>query len=211
MLVIRVMNSRLPHPFTCIVSSPTGSGKSVSMLKLIEHARKIISPPPERILFCYGEYQQIFDNFPGVEFHDGLSEVSSFDGKKRTLLVMDDLMTSTDNRVVDIFTKNSHHRNLSVVYLTQDIFYQNKQTRTLSLNSHYIVLFKNARDATQVSNLAHQMYPGKSAFMIEAFKNAMSAPYGYLLIDLKQETDDKLRLRTGIFPGDVQYVYLRME
>ena len=29
-----------------------------------------------------------------------------------------------------------------------------------------------------------------------------------ILIDIKQETDDKLRLRTGIFPGDVQYVYL---
>ena len=45
--------------------------------------------------------------------------------------------------------------------------------------------------------------------MIEAFKKETSVPYGYLLIDLKQETDDKLRLRTGIFPGVVQYVYLR--
>ena len=45
--------------------------------------------------------------------------------------------------------------------------------------------------------------------MIEAFQNATSAPYVYLLIDLKQETDDKLRLRTGIFPEDEQYVYLR--
>ena len=122
---------------------------------------------------------------------------------------MDDLMTSTDDRMVDIFTKISHHRNLSVVYLTQNLFYKNKQTRTLSLNSHYIVLFKHARDATQVANLARQMYPGKSTFMIEALKNATSAPYGYLLIDLKQETDDKLRLRAGIFPGDVLYVYLR--
>ena len=121
---------------------------------------------------------------------------------------MDDLMTSTDDRVEDIYTKISHHRNLSIVYLTQNIFYKIKQTRTLSLNSHYIFLFKNARDATQVANLARQMYPGKSAFMIEAFKNATSAPYGYLLIDFKQETDDKLRLRTGIFPGDVQYVFI---
>ena len=79
----------------------------------------------------------------------------------------------------------------------------------MSLNSHYIVLFKIARDTTQVDNLVRQMYPGKSAFMIEAFKIATSAPYGYLLIYLKQEIDDKLRLRTGIFPGDVQYVYLR--
>ena len=74
---------------------------------------------------------------------------------------MDDLMTSTDDRVVDIFTKISHHRNLSVVYLTQNLFYKNKQTRTLSLNSHYIVLFKNARDATEVANLARQMYQVK--------------------------------------------------
>ena len=57
--------------------------------------------------------------------------------------------------------------------------------------------------------MARQMYPGKSALMIEAFKNATSAPYGYLLIDQKQETDDKLRLRTAIFSEDVQYVYLR--
>ena len=102
---------------------------SVFTLKLIEHAQEVISPPPERILFCYSEYQKIFDNYPEVEFHDGLPGVSSFDGKKRTLLVMDDLMTSTVDRVVDIFTKISQHRNLSVVYLTQNLFYKNKQTR----------------------------------------------------------------------------------
>ena len=111
--------------------------------------------------FCYGEYQKIFHNYPGIEFREGLPEVSSFDGKKRTPIVMDDLMTRTDDRVVDIFTKISHHRNLSVVYLTQTLFYKNKQTRTLSLNSHYIVLFKNTRVATQLANLARLMYSGK--------------------------------------------------
>ena len=75
--------------------------------------------------------------------------------------MMDDLMTSTNDSVVDIFTKISHHRNVSVVYLNQNLFYKNKQTRTLSLNSHYIVLLKNARDETQVANLARQMYPAK--------------------------------------------------
>ena len=78
------MDSRLAHPFTCIGSVPTGSGKYVFTLKLIEHAREIISPSPERILFCYGEYQKIFDGYTGVEFHDGLPDLSSSDGKKRT-------------------------------------------------------------------------------------------------------------------------------
>ena len=53
------------------------------------------------------------------------------------------------------------------------------------------------------------MYAGKSAFMMEAFKNATSAPYGYLLFDLKQETTEKLRLTTGLFPGDDLFVYVK--
>ena len=40
-----------------------------------------------------------------------------FNGKSRALLALDDLMTSTDDRVVDLFTKISYHRNLSIVYL----------------------------------------------------------------------------------------------
>ena len=199
----------MQHPFTCIVSGPTGSGKSVFTFKLIEHSEQVIIPPPERIMYCYGEYQKVFDNYSSVEFHDVLPDLVTFDGKSRTLLVLDDLMTSTDDRVVDLFTKISHHRNLSVVYLTQNIFYKNKKSRTLSLNSHYLVLFKHARDASQVANLVRQMYSWKSALMIEAFKNATSAPYGYLLIDLKQETDDQLRLRSGHFPGDDLFVYVR--
>ena len=37
------------------------------------------------------------------------------------------------------------------MYLTQNIFPKNKPSRTLSLNSHYLVLFKNAREALQVA------------------------------------------------------------
>ena len=86
----------MQHPFTCIVSGPTGSGKSVFTLKLIEHTQQVITPPPERIMYCYGEYQKVFDNYSNVEFHDGLLDLITFDGKSRTLLVLDDLMTSAD-------------------------------------------------------------------------------------------------------------------
>ena len=105
------MSTNMQHPFTSIASGPTGSGKSVATLKLIEQAQQVI----ERIMYCYGEYQKVFDNYSNVEFHDGLPHLITFDGKSRTI---DDLMTSTDDRVLDLFTKISHHRNLSVVYLT---------------------------------------------------------------------------------------------
>jgi hypothetical protein len=53
------------------------------------------------------------------------------------------------------------------------------------------------------------MYPGKSKFVVEALKDATKNPYGYLLIDLKPETDERYRIRTNIFPDDDrQYVYV---
>ena len=79
----------------------------------------------------------------------------------------------------------------------------------MSLNAHYLVIFKNPRDQNQLATLARQMYPGKSKFLIEAFGDATSQPYGYLLIDLKPDTEERLRIRTNIFPDDTQIVYVR--
>ena len=79
----------------------------------------------------------------------------------------------------------------------------------MNLNTHYLVLFKNPRDANQVATLARQMYPGKSKFVLEAFEDATKEPYGYLLIDLKPETDERYRIRTNVFPDDErQYAYV---
>jgi hypothetical protein len=189
------------------VAGPTGSGKSVFTFRLITEADSLITPPPEKIVYCYGEYQEIFKNFPHVTFNEGLPDVSQFDGKKRTLLILDDLMSKANDDVSDIFTKISHHRNVSVIFLTQNLFYKSKQSRTMSLNSHYLVLFKNPRDALQVATLGRQMYPNNNKFLVEAFKDATDKPHGYLLLDLRADTLEKFRVRTNIFAGEVQNVY----
>jgi hypothetical protein len=200
------MDPRWKHPFTCIVSGPTSSGKSFFVFRLIENMGEMITPVPAKIIYCYGEYQSMFDNYPQIEFHEGLPDTSMFDGTS-TLLILDDLMGEANDTVTNIFTKVSHHRNVSVILLTQNIFHKN--LRTISLNSHYIVLFKNPRDAGQVSTLARQMYPGNSGFAIEAFKDATSEPHSYLLFDLRPEQDDSLRLRSNIFPDQEHCVYVR--
>jgi len=125
-----------------------------------------------------------------------------------SLIILDDLMSETNQLVANMFTKISHHRNVTVVYLTQNVFDKNMYERMTSLNAHYLVLFKNPRDASQFATLARQMYPNASKFAKEAYKDATSAPYGYLLIDLKREQDERCRLRTNIFPGENQYVYV---
>ena len=205
------MDARWKHPFTCVIAGPTGCGKSTFVTRLLLHASMTMNPPPEKMTWCYGEWQSAYASMsmPNLQFEEGLPNASLFDPKTRNLVVIDDLMAETDGRVTTLFTKKSHHSNTSVLYLVQNLFPKNKESRTISLNAQYMVVFKNPRDTSQITHLARQMYPGRVKFVQEAFKDATAVPYGYLLIDLKQDTPEDLRLRTTIFPDDpVQYVYL---
>ena len=168
----------------------------------------MISPPPAKTVYFYGEYQQLFNQYPHTEFRQGLPNIEDFDGKEPTLVIIDVLMQETNETVANMFTKGSHHRNISVVFLARNLFPKNKFARTMSLNAHYMVLFKNPRDVSQFANLARQMYPKTSHFAVEAYRDATREPYSYLLVDLRPEQDDELRLRTNIFPGETHYVYI---
>lgn len=201
----------LIHPFTAMVVGPTQCGKTRFVLKMLQCAESFIQPPPERIVWCYGCYQESFRDMQGrheIEFHEGLPDDSVLDGRRRTLLIIDDLMSETDSRVTNIFTRGSHHKNASVVYISQNLYSKGRENRTISLNTHYLVLFKNPRDATQIAHLGRQMFPDRSKYFREAFADATSQPYTYLLVDLKTTTPDMLRLRTDIFPGEQTMVYV---
>ena len=198
----------MQHPFTALISGPTGCGKTQFTLKLVRHASEMISPPPQEIVWCYGVYQDVFNTMDNVSFVEGLPKETEFDGNNRVLLVIDDLMHEANEKVAQIFTKGTHHKNISVLFLTQNIFHSSKHSRTMNLNSHYLVLFKNPRDVGQIGILGRQMF-SNGKFLEEAFKDATSRPYGYLLVDLKPDTEEQLRVRTNIFPAEVpQYVYV---
>ena len=197
------------NPFTCIVSGPSGSGKTSFVLKLIKDADVLFTKVPETISWHYGEFQKwmLDEEFKGINFCEGLPDIQNFNLLKNNLLIIDDLMHETDETIGKLFTKGSHHKNISVMLLTQNIFHQSKHSRTINLNTHYMVIFKNVRDASQITNLEKQMYPGSVNYLRASYEDATSKPYGYLLIDLKPDTPDSLRLRTDIFPGEIHYVY----
>jgi hypothetical protein len=72
---------------------------------------------------------------------------------------------------------------VSVLYQTQNLFPPGKLSRTISLNSHYMLIFQNPRDSLGVSTLARQMFPKCIHYLLEAYGDATSKPYGYLFID----------------------------
>jgi len=61
-----------------------------------------------------------------------------------------------DKNILNLFTVGSHHRKNSVIFLTQNIYEKGKYARTISLNTHYFILFKNRRanNASRSTNLS---------------------------------------------------------
>ena len=145
---------------------------------------------------------------PRIKFVKGiptaLEQDSYFEVNKRNLIVFDDQMidANKDKRIVNLFTRGSHHRNLSVIYIVQNLFHLGNGSRSISLNSHYLVLFKNPRDKLQILTLAKQMYPGQTDFFLNQYEEAVKRPFGYLLIDLKTTTQDNCRFRTNVLPSE---------
>lgn len=166
-----------------------------------------------KVIFCYAEWQSGYSDYDKnfVQFHEGLPQSSDFENDHLPkLVIIDDLMReSSKGSIVDLFTKGSHHKNLSVIFISQNLFHQGKGQRDISLNTNYIVVFKNPRDRAQISHLARQICPEDPKFLQEAYFDATSKPHGYILFDLKQSTPENCRFRTSIFPSDPHhYVYI---
>lgn len=216
MSTIVTMTVKFVHPFTCMVAGPTGSGKTVFVRKLLKYNQDLIEKPPQKIIWCYGVYQKAYTEMmaevPTIEFIEGFP--SSFDGvidpNLRNLIIVDDLMAecTKDANMTSLFTRGSHHRNLSVIFIVQNLFHAGKETRTISLNAQYLVIYKNPRDKSQITHLGRQLYPGQTKYVQEAYNDATKNPYGYLLIDLKANTLESHRLRTHIFPNEFTTVYV---
>lgn len=186
------------------------SGKTTLVWRIIENAAAIIEPPVQKFVYCYGEYQDVFAEFAHkVEFIKGLPSQDMFTGHQPLLLIIDDLMveSNSNNETALMFTRTAHHKNLSVLYLTQNIFFGSKHNRTIQLNTHYLFLFKNPRDTAQIFYLARQIFPTNSKFLVESYIDSTKEPYSYLLIDLKPTTPEELRVRSGLFKEDTIFVY----
>ena len=91
------------------------------------------------------------------------------------MVIFDDMLGDKDEEKIKLwFTRKGHHRNASVVYITQNLFQQSKSSRTISLNAHYLVLFQSPRDKMQIKVLANQL---QAPHMIHTFNDATSIPH----------------------------------
>jgi hypothetical protein len=209
------------HPFTALVAGATGSGKTHLVRKILENYRitTTIKKPTLTVLWCYGQYQALYQKQIServkTEYFDGIPPNSILESVRPDIIVCDDLMSETGNGtdVADFFTKKSHHLNISIFFIVQNLFYYGKTMRTISLNAQYILLLKSVRDKQQIASLGRQLFPKKSSFFLDIYNDATLNPYGYLLIDLHPKTPDQLRLRTRLLPikGKIKPIIYEMK
>ena len=203
----------LNSPSTFIISGPSGSGKTDFVYKLIANAKHLFEDPLDKIYYFYSVWQSRFDEIyegEAVEYLQGLPDylfLENLNYKSHKLLIIDDQQLEALNSklVVDLFTKLSHHKNITVVLILQNLFHQGKYSRDISLNTHYFVLFKNQRDINQIKILGNQL--GITNLLLESYFDATKDPFTYLLIDISPRSNREYMLRTHIFSKEYPTIY----
>ena len=127
-------------------------------------------------------------------------DLSLFSPEENNLVILDDLLEECEAniQIQTLFTVDSHHKNISTFFMTQNLFSRGKCFRTISLNCDYFILFKSPRDPSQVHHFSRQVFPTRSKFFVEAFEDATSQPYGHLLLDMTQTACENQRVQGNI-------------
>ena len=108
------------------IAGPSGSGKSDLVEQWLRYL-SVFQVTPKIMVYAYDRWQPLFDRMQkkdGIRFHRGLPDPSHltkwFGPTRGGVLVLHDLMEKggQDKLVLDLFTKDSHHPNITVLYLS---------------------------------------------------------------------------------------------
>jgi hypothetical protein len=204
---------KFEHPFTAMVIGPSMSGKTQFIKKVLYYKDFIISVKPSVIIYCYKEWQPSYDlmnnNDSSIIFNKGIYDMSKLKATNNNLVILDDLM----NEVVEnedmslLFTVGAHHSNISVFFLTQNIFFPGKFAKTMKVNSRYKIIFRNPQDRLQMQIFARQIYASDWKFLIDAFEDATKKKFNPLILNFTQECEERNRVQSGIFLDEKRIIY----
>lgn len=211
LLNMEVHDCRLRFPFTWILTGGSGCGKTTKVLNFLKyHDILTTNPHCTNIIYCYNEWQSQFDSVTGVtRWYEGLpsmNEIIDMTEQQKTssgtMLIIDDFGQHLNQSYGDLFTVKSHHRNCSVILLTQTLFDKNPVYRTISLNTIYLTVFKNPRDNNQITALAKQIGTTNAPAVVKIYHEVTEEPYSYLFVDCHQTTKKNTKYRINILPQE---------
>ena len=177
---------------------------------MLRNAESLIDHQFDYIVWFYNEHNETLSKletyFSGklVAVQGLPSNIDEYiDKSMRGLFVFDDLQSqaSESQQLSDLCAYKTQHCNVSWILLFQNIFHNGKERLNLYRCTHYICLFDNTLDRSQIHHLAHKILPGQQKLFLKIFQRATSRPHGYLFIDGRQSTPAEARFRTDMFDG----------
>jgi hypothetical protein len=209
-------------PSSILLAGPTMAGKTSLTMSILRNADTMYKVPPKHIIYCYGVYQRVFsqleDDIANLTLHHGLpsteliENIGSEEPEDHSIIILDDLLDSVceSRAMCQLFIRNCHHLRISVIFITQNLYHQAKYSRTINLNSSYLILMKTCRDLQQIHYLSRQMDPSTPKRLLEAYECATSRPWGYLVVNnLTATGDDDIRLSSCILPWEDLVLYVK--
>ena len=170
------------HRTTILITGPTQAGKTFFFNQIIENS--LIQPSPSHHislnLTCnLADLKHLYPTIKDVQCMKSFLEIlPMIYADERTL---DDQITEAGKleETTNLLTQGSHRRNITVVNIVQNVFDNGKVHRTISLNSHYMVLFKNHGDEGQMRSPAKQVFPTKVKFFMDSHREATKKDHGH--------------------------------
>lgn len=210
-------------PFNNIlVSGVSGAGKSQFVNGLCQHADKMFTLPPSKILYFYKHWQQAYEEVTGrenVQFMQSVPEESEIrtwsENQPHTLLVFDDFSDEIGNFPIfeALFLRLSHHLKLSVIYIVQSGALRGPHAPAIFRNTHTNVILRSAREHYFLRNLGVLL--NKYRLLKEAYADATSGEdgkFGYIVIDTHPTSPSWSMIRSKVMVEDpVSVVYKEKE
>ena len=121
-----------------------------------------------------------------------------------SLCIFDDVINevSSNSMASKLFTHGKSYLGCPLVLMLQNIFPKGTQSRTISINAQYQVLFRNPKNRLQILILVHQLCPLNSKDFLEIYKRATQRPHGYLFCCFTQSCPDETCYRTNVLPDE---------
>ena len=197
-----IPDSKLEKPFRLIVGGGSGSGKTEFVKRLVNENH--FSSPFDKLVYCYPDYlgdcPTEFDQI--VEYQPGLCDLTYFAGlPKNSLVILDDMMSECGNSdvIMKLFSVIARKKNLSLIFIVQNIYNQSKQFRNIRLNATNFVLFKFF-SATDVNKRFLRDISCNELITKRQLDKVYAEKFAYIFIDLHpQRHSEFCTIRSNIF------------
>ena len=203
-------------PFTMLVFGGSQTGKTRFVFEMIRNRVKIFTECPQKIYYIYSEKQKMFDDYNDcVHFTQDLGILDELPENENILVIIDDMQDEIkDNKKVQhLFTKGSHHRQINLILILQNLFAQGSIYVNLRYNSNYYVLTEHCSNYSSLEHFIRRFIGGKDiSYFNRSYRDMIRQEWGALLIDAHPQSILKkhpynvlLRSNTNSIEGQILY------